>query len=66
MKRSVGVVLTVNNRIISSGYNGTPGNMVNCYKGGCERCNSNAKQGADLDKCLCIHAEENCILECGI
>lgn len=43
MKRSVGVVLTVNNRIISSGYNGTPGNMVNCYKGGCERCNSNAK-----------------------
>jgi len=35
MKRSVGVVLTVNNRIISSGYNGTPGNMTNCYDGGC-------------------------------
>ena len=40
--------------------------FLNCYDGGCERCNSNAKQGSDLEKCMCIHAEESALLEIGI
>jgi dCMP deaminase len=33
MKRSVGAILVKNNRIISTGYNGTPKNYPNCYEG---------------------------------
>jgi len=62
---SVGAVLVQSNRIISTGYNGTPGKLTNCFQGGCERCNLNKSQGEALDKCICIHAEENTILECG-
>jgi len=66
MKRSVGAIVVQGNRIVSTGYNGTPGPLTNCFEGGCERCNQNKSQGVDLDKCNCIHAEENSILECGV
>lgn len=33
------------------------------YQGG--RCNSGSRAGADLSTCLCIHAEENALLEAG-
>jgi len=38
---------------------------VNCNEGGCERCNKNVHQGIDLDKCLCLHAEESAVMEAG-
>lgn len=65
MKRPVGAVVVKKNRILSIGYNGTPSGLVNCFEGGCERCNSNAKKGTDLDKCFCLHGEEAAILEVG-
>jgi len=65
MKRKVGCILTKNHYIISTGYNGTPRNISNCYEGGCQRCNSNASMGTQLDLCLCLHAEENALLEAG-
>ncbi|ORX86209.1 putative deoxycytidylate deaminase [Anaeromyces robustus] len=65
MKRKVGCILTKNHYIISTGYNGTPRNIKNCYENGCERCNSNASMGTQLDMCLCLHAEENALLEAG-
>jgi dCMP deaminase len=36
MKRQVGCVLVRENRVISTGYNGTPRGMENCGDGGCE------------------------------
>lgn len=65
MKRSVGCVLVREKRVISTGYNGTPRGMRNCNKGGCKRCNSSVKAGVGLDTCLCLHAEENALLEAG-
>lgn len=67
MRRRVGCVLIRNNRVISTGYNGTPRNVLNCNSGGCPRCNSPAasKGGAALATCLCLHAEENALLEAG-
>ena len=65
MKRGVGAVLVQDNRIISTGYNGTAGGLRNCSDGGCSRCNSNTKCGHSLDSCLCLHAEENALLEAG-
>ena len=66
MKRAVGVVIVKKNRIVSTGYNGTPGGLTNCYEGGCERCNSGEGEGKGLEACFCVHAEENAILEAGI
>nr|CAG8611660.1 5483_t:CDS:2 [Entrophospora candida] len=65
MKRKVGCILVRNNRIISTGYNGTPRGLKNCNQGGCDRCNDAAPCGTGLDKCLCLHAEENALLEAG-
>jgi dCMP deaminase len=66
MKRRVGAVLVgKERRVISTGYNGTPRGMRNCNEGGCPRCNAAQHAGAGLDTCLCIHAEENALLEAG-
>lgn len=65
MKRRVGCVLVHNNRVISTGYNGTPRNLTNCNDGGCARCNKGPGAGAGLSTCLCLHAEENALLEAG-
>ena len=65
MKRAVGAVIVNDHRIVSTGYNGTPFNSKNCNEGGCERCNSNVRSGVGLDQCLCIHAEENSVIEAG-
>ncbi|OAL38509.1 hypothetical protein AYO20_02158 [Fonsecaea nubica] len=66
MKRRVGCVLVHNARIISTGYNGTPRGLVNCNEGGCARCNGSGNAGGvALNTCLCLHAEENALLEAG-
>lgn len=66
MKRRVGcVVVSHNRRVISTGYNGTPRGIRNCGEGGCGRCNSGLGSGHGLTTCLCIHAEENALLEAG-
>jgi len=65
MKRRVGCVLVRNNRVISTGYNGTPRGITNCNEGGCGRCNSAQAGGVGLGTCLCLHAEENALLESG-
>lgn len=45
MKRRVGALLVKSNRIVSTGYNGTPRGMQNCNEGGCARCNSGTVGG---------------------
>lgn len=73
----VGAVLVRNDRVISTGYNGTPAKFLNCREGGCVRCEEHHKrkedpdyesphpevmQGKALDICLCVHAEQNALL----
>jgi dCMP deaminase len=74
----VGAVLVADNRIIATGFNGTPAGFPNCLDGGCVRCRDRAlfKAGridemADrslaegpkqLDICICVHAEANAVL----
>lgn len=65
MKRRVGCVLVRDKRVLATGYNGTPRGVRNCNEGGCGRCNGSARMGASLTECLCLHAEENALLECG-
>lgn len=66
MKRRVGCVIARNKRVIATGYNGTPSGVKNCSDGGCGRCNGvQTGSGNGLDLCLCLHAEENAIIEAG-
>lgn len=65
MKRRVGCVIVKENRVIATGYNGTPRHLVNCNDGGCDRCNLGQSRGDSLSTCLCLHAEENALLEAG-
>ena len=66
MKRRVGCVLVGRERrVISTGYNGTPRGLRNCAEGGCPRCNDGNSSGVGLATCLCLHAEENALLEAG-
>ncbi|CAG8474029.1 13227_t:CDS:2 [Gigaspora rosea] len=65
MKRRVGCILVKDFRVIATGYNGTARGLKNCNQGGCERCNDAVSCGKELDTCLCLHAEENALLEAG-
>lgn len=63
VKRKVAAVVTLDKRIISTGYNGTPRGVRNCNEGGCARCNAFGRGGADLGDCVCSHGEENAITQ---
>jgi len=63
LRRQVAAVIVLDRRIISTGYNGTPRGVKNCYEGGCPRCASAAASGANLGDCICSHAEENAITQ---
>ena len=63
IKRRVGAVISLDRRIVSTGYNGTPRGAANCDEGGCPRCNALARSGTNLGECLCSHAEENSITQ---
>lgn len=63
VKRKVAAVVTVDRRIISTGYNGTPRGTKNCNEGGCPRCNRLVEGGTLLHECLCSHGEENAITQ---
>ncbi|RLV94725.1 hypothetical protein JA1_001520 [Spathaspora sp. JA1] len=65
MKRRVGCVIVRESRVVATGYNGTPRHLTNCNEGGCSRCNKGHGSGASLSTCLCLHAEENALLEAG-
>jgi dCMP deaminase len=73
----VGAVLVRNDRVISTGYNGTPAGFLNCREGGCIRCQERHRHDEDsdyesphpevmagkaLDICFCVHAEQNALL----
>ena len=62
--RRVGAVIVKENRIISTGYNGTPESMTNCLDGGCERCKNKEGYAASVgyDVCICVHAEQNALI----
>ncbi|HUY97471.1 MAG TPA: dCMP deaminase family protein [Verrucomicrobiae bacterium] len=64
--RRVGAVVVRDDRVLSTGYNGTPIGMPNCSEGGCHRCAQRDTTaypvGGGYDLCVCVHAEQNAIL----
>lgn len=63
LRRRYGAVIVKNNRIISTGYNGSPVGYPNCCdKGYCEREALNIPPGERYEKCMAVHAEQNAII----
>lgn len=62
-RRKVAAVVVSDKRIISTGYNGTPRGVKNCFEGGCPRCSGKLPSGAALEECICVHAEQNAICQ---
>src|ERR1700687_6007234 len=62
--RRVGAIIVKENRIISTGYNGTPEDVKNCLEGGCVRCRNREtfKPSVGYDVCICVHAEQNALI----
>jgi len=62
-RRKVAAVVAKDRHILSTGYNGTPRGVKNCFEGGCPRCAGKTPSGKGLDECLCVHAEQNAICQ---
>lgn len=67
LRPSYGALIVKDSRIISTGYNGTPHGIKNCIDGGCERCMKRDKGEIQTheyqESCICIHAEQNAIIQ---
>jgi len=64
LRRKVGAVLVLDNRILATGYNGSPSGLKHCEEVGCIRQEREIESGRDLHLCRGAHAEANLITQC--
>lgn len=63
LRRQYGAVIVKNDRIISTGYNGSARNETNCCDTGeCWREANGIPHGERYELCKAVHAEENAII----
>ena len=64
LRRQVGAIFVRENRILATGYNGSPTGLKHCDEMGCIREKNNIESGRDLHLCRGAHAEANLITQC--
>src|SRR3989338_3479032 len=63
-KKQAGAVIVKNKQILSTGYNGAPKGITDCFeKGYCMRQERNIPSGERLEFCMATHAEQNAIVQ---
>lgn len=63
LRRKYGAVITRDNNIVSTGYNGAPRGMVDCLEvGKCTRMMLDIPHGQRYELCHSVHAEANAII----
>ena len=63
LRRQVGAVIVKDNRILTTGYNGSPAGTFNCIdKGTCKRIELGIPSGERHELCRALHAEQNAML----
>lgn len=62
-RRAVGAIVVKDRRILSTGYNGAPSNVVHCLDVGCLREQMGIPSGERHELCRGIHAEQNAIIQ---
>ena len=66
-RRKVGAVITKNNIIVSTGYNGSPKGTTHCLEqGGCMREINKIPSGTRQEFCRAVHAEQNAIIQAAV
>lgn len=63
LRRAVGAVIVKDNRILTTGYNGTPVGMAHCGEVGCMREKMSVPSGERQEICRGLHAEQNAIIQ---
>ncbi len=63
IRRHVGAVIVKDNRILSTGYNGTPTGIRHCLERGCLRDELEIPSGQRHELCRGLHAEQNAIIQ---
>ena len=67
VSRQVGAVITVDNQVVSTGYNGAPKHLHHCIDaGGCLRKLNNIESGTRQEICRAVHAEQNAIISAAV
>lgn len=63
VKRQVGAIIVdpISKRILATGFNGAPSKVKHCTIDTCLR--KDIPSGEQLNKCLAVHSESNCILQ---
>lgn len=65
LRRKYGAVIVKDDRIVATGYNGSPRGSVNCIDiGTCKREFMKIPHGERYELCNAIHAECNALLQC--
>ncbi|HCU08365.1 MAG TPA: cytidine deaminase [Clostridiales bacterium] len=63
LRRSVGAVIVMDNRIMTTGYNGVPVGIEHCESRGCLREELHVPSGERHELCRGLHAEQNAIIQ---
>ncbi len=63
LRRSVGAVVVLDKRILSTGYNGAPTGLPHCSETGCLRDRLHVPSGERVELCRGLHAEMNALLQ---
>ena len=63
IRRGVGAVIVKDNRIMATGYNGTPQGITHCEETGCLRQQLGVPSGQRAELCRGLHAEQNAIIQ---
>jgi len=63
LRRSVGAVVVLSKRILSTGYNGAPSGLPHCAETGCLREQLKVPSGQRHELCRGMHAEMNALLQ---
>lgn len=66
-RRKVGAIITIDNKIKTTGYNGAPKGLMHCSdNGGCMRELNNIESGTRQEFCRAVHAEQNAIIQAAV
>ena len=67
VSRKVGAVITVDNQVVSTGYNGAPKGIEHCVdRNGCLRKINHIESGTRQEICRAVHAEQNAIISAAV
>jgi dCMP deaminase len=61
LRNQVGALFVKNKRLLTTGYNGAPANLLHCDEVGCAR--EGVASGTRHELCRAVHAEQNAIIQ---